>query len=230
MDLAGEELANDAEARQVAQIVANELSRNRYDGEEVAVLVFNIKGQLIHKVGRGPHAAVPASDAQYLTIRFTEQGGLGRRFEKAHPALHIADDDTANLVTSSKAAFAAAECLRAQTGKRRRRTIQALSGISRSINPCSEICRPSTSTNGHFRPVRRLACALSRAVWCNYNSTNRQGAISASKEPTQRVALGMLGDQEVLPDHHGGRYREPRGSARGRPRACARSACGLSAS
>ena len=45
-----EELANDAEARQVAQIVANELSRNRYDGDEIAVLVFNDSGQLIHKV------------------------------------------------------------------------------------------------------------------------------------------------------------------------------------
>jgi len=40
-----EELANDAEARQVAQIVANELSRNRYDGDEIAVLVFNDSGQ-----------------------------------------------------------------------------------------------------------------------------------------------------------------------------------------
>ena len=49
---ASEELANDAEARQVAQIVANELSRNRYDGEEIAVLVFNDSGQLIHKVCR----------------------------------------------------------------------------------------------------------------------------------------------------------------------------------
>jgi hypothetical protein len=86
MDLAGEELANDAEARQVAQIVANELSRNRYDGEEVAVLVFNIKGQLIHKVGRGPHhAAVPASDPQYLTIRFTEQGGLAADLRRRTP-------------------------------------------------------------------------------------------------------------------------------------------------
>jgi hypothetical protein len=47
---ASEELANDAEARQVAQIVANELSRNRYDGEEIAVLVFNDDGQLIHRV------------------------------------------------------------------------------------------------------------------------------------------------------------------------------------
>ena len=46
----GEELANDAEARQVAQIVANDLSRDRYDGEQVAVLVFNNCGQLIYKV------------------------------------------------------------------------------------------------------------------------------------------------------------------------------------
>jgi hypothetical protein len=47
-------MANDAEARQVAQIVANELSRNRYDGEEIAVLVFNDSGQLIHKVWTRP--------------------------------------------------------------------------------------------------------------------------------------------------------------------------------
>ena len=45
-----EELADDAEARRVAQIVANDLSRDRYDGEQVAVLVFNNSGQLIHKV------------------------------------------------------------------------------------------------------------------------------------------------------------------------------------
>jgi hypothetical protein len=56
---ASEELANDAEARQVAQIVANELSRNRYDGEEIAVLVFNDSGQLIHKVWtRSPRRSV----------------------------------------------------------------------------------------------------------------------------------------------------------------------------
>jgi hypothetical protein len=47
---ASEELANDAEARQVAQIVANELSRNRYDGAEITVLVFDYRGQLIHNV------------------------------------------------------------------------------------------------------------------------------------------------------------------------------------
>jgi hypothetical protein len=41
---------SDVEARQVEQIVANELSRNRYDGEEIAVLVFNDDGQLIHRV------------------------------------------------------------------------------------------------------------------------------------------------------------------------------------
>ena len=52
-----EELANDAEARQVAQIVANDLSRDRYDGEQVAVLVFNNSGQLIHKVWTWPPAA-----------------------------------------------------------------------------------------------------------------------------------------------------------------------------
>ena len=50
-------LANDAEARQVAQIVANDLSRDRYDGEQVAVLVFNNSGQLIHKVWTWPAAA-----------------------------------------------------------------------------------------------------------------------------------------------------------------------------
>ena len=58
---AHEELANDAEAREVAQIVANELSRNRYDGEEVAVVVFNDSGQLIHKVWTRPHAAAVAT-------------------------------------------------------------------------------------------------------------------------------------------------------------------------
>jgi hypothetical protein len=52
-----EELANDAEARQVAEIVANELSRNLYDGEEIAVLVFNDSGRLIHKVSTQPHDA-----------------------------------------------------------------------------------------------------------------------------------------------------------------------------
>jgi hypothetical protein len=52
-----EELANDAEARQVAQIVLNDLSRDRYDGEQVAVLVFNNSGQLIHKVWTWPPAA-----------------------------------------------------------------------------------------------------------------------------------------------------------------------------
>jgi hypothetical protein len=56
-----EELANDAEARQVAQIVANELSRNRYDGDEIAVLVFNDSGQLIHKVWTRPHDAAVAT-------------------------------------------------------------------------------------------------------------------------------------------------------------------------
>ena len=55
------ELANDAEARQVAQIVANELSRNRYDGDEIAVLVFNDSGQLIHKVWTRPHDAAVAT-------------------------------------------------------------------------------------------------------------------------------------------------------------------------
>jgi hypothetical protein len=56
---ASEELANDAEARQVAQIIANELSRNRYDGEEIEVLVFNDSGQLIHQVWKwSPDAAV----------------------------------------------------------------------------------------------------------------------------------------------------------------------------
>jgi hypothetical protein len=56
-----EVLANDAEGRQVAQIVANELSRNRPDGEEIAVLVFNDSGQLIHKVWRRPHYAAGAT-------------------------------------------------------------------------------------------------------------------------------------------------------------------------
>jgi hypothetical protein len=56
-----EELANDAEARQVAQIVANELSRNRYDGDEIAVLVFNDSGQLIHKVWTRPHDVAVAT-------------------------------------------------------------------------------------------------------------------------------------------------------------------------
>jgi hypothetical protein len=54
---ATEELANDAEARQVAQIIANELSRDRYDGEEIEVLVFNDSGQLIHQVWTRPHDA-----------------------------------------------------------------------------------------------------------------------------------------------------------------------------
>jgi uncharacterized protein DUF6894 len=58
---ASEELANDAEARQVAQIVANELSRNRYDGEQIAVLVFNDSGQLIHQVWTRPHHAAVAA-------------------------------------------------------------------------------------------------------------------------------------------------------------------------
>jgi hypothetical protein len=58
---ASEELANDAEARQVAQIVANELSRNRYDGEEIAVLVFNDSGQLIHMVWTRPQDAAVAT-------------------------------------------------------------------------------------------------------------------------------------------------------------------------
>jgi hypothetical protein len=56
-----EELVNDAEAKQVAEIVANELSRNRYDGEEIAVLVFNDRGQLIHKVWTRPHDAAVAT-------------------------------------------------------------------------------------------------------------------------------------------------------------------------
>ena len=46
---------------QVAQIVANELSRNRYDGDEIAVLVFNDSGQLIHKVWTRPHDAAVAT-------------------------------------------------------------------------------------------------------------------------------------------------------------------------
>jgi hypothetical protein len=58
---AHEELANDAEAREVAQIVAYELSRNRYDGEEVAVVVFNNGGQLIHKAWTRPHDAAVAT-------------------------------------------------------------------------------------------------------------------------------------------------------------------------
>jgi hypothetical protein len=56
-----EELANDAEARQVAEIVANELSRNRDDGEEIAVLVFDDSGQLIHKVWTRRHDAAVAT-------------------------------------------------------------------------------------------------------------------------------------------------------------------------
>src|SRR5690242_11086938 len=56
-----EVLANDAEARQVAEIVVSELSRNRYDGAEIAVLVFNESGQLIHKVWRRPHDAAGAT-------------------------------------------------------------------------------------------------------------------------------------------------------------------------
>jgi hypothetical protein len=56
-----EVLANDAEARQVAEIVANELSRNRYDGAEIEVLVFNEIGQLIHKVWRRPDDAAGAT-------------------------------------------------------------------------------------------------------------------------------------------------------------------------
>jgi hypothetical protein len=56
-----EVLANDAEARQVAEIVANELSPNRYDGAEIEVLVFNDSGQLIHKVWRRHHDAAVAT-------------------------------------------------------------------------------------------------------------------------------------------------------------------------
>jgi hypothetical protein len=48
-------------SEQVAQIVANELSRNRYDGEEIAVLVFNDSGQLIHKVWTKPADAAVAT-------------------------------------------------------------------------------------------------------------------------------------------------------------------------
>jgi hypothetical protein len=72
---AGEELANDAEARQVAQIVANELSRNRYDGEEVAVLVFNNSGRLIHKVWTRPQDAA-AGTTQSLFAEHVHPKGI----------------------------------------------------------------------------------------------------------------------------------------------------------
>jgi hypothetical protein len=71
---ASEELANDAEARQVAQIVANELSSNRYDGEEIAVLVFNESGQLIHKVWTRPNDAAVATKQRLFPEHVHPQG------------------------------------------------------------------------------------------------------------------------------------------------------------
>jgi hypothetical protein len=62
---ASEELANDAEARQVAQIIANELSRNQYDGAEIAVLVFDYRGRLIHNVRTHNAVAVEAKQTHF---------------------------------------------------------------------------------------------------------------------------------------------------------------------
>ena len=51
---AGEELANDAEARHVAQIVASELSRNRYEaGKWRCWCSIIVAGESI-RFGRGP--------------------------------------------------------------------------------------------------------------------------------------------------------------------------------
>ena len=75
-----EELADDAEARQVAQIVANDLSRDRYDGEQVAVLVFNNSRQLIHKVWTWP-AAITNPPFQNMSTQkdFTKSEGAFER-------------------------------------------------------------------------------------------------------------------------------------------------------
>jgi hypothetical protein len=46
---AAEELPNDIVARNVATLIAGELSRNRYGRDQVAVSVFNEGGRIIHK-------------------------------------------------------------------------------------------------------------------------------------------------------------------------------------
>jgi hypothetical protein len=48
---AAEELANDTIASNVATLIAGELSRNRYGRDQVAVSVFDERGQVIHKIG-----------------------------------------------------------------------------------------------------------------------------------------------------------------------------------
>jgi hypothetical protein len=47
---AAEELANDTIASNVATLIAGELSRNRYGRDQVAVSVFDERGQFIHKI------------------------------------------------------------------------------------------------------------------------------------------------------------------------------------
>jgi hypothetical protein len=70
---AAEELANDTIASNVATLIAGELSRNRYGRDQVAVSVFDERGQVIHKiwtrseydVGRGQAVAqTPDSPAE----------------------------------------------------------------------------------------------------------------------------------------------------------------------
>ena len=47
---AAEELADDHIAGNVATLIAGELSRNRYGRNQVAVLVFDEGGEVIHKI------------------------------------------------------------------------------------------------------------------------------------------------------------------------------------
>jgi hypothetical protein len=82
-----EELANDAEARQVAEIVANELNRNRYDGGEIAVLVFNDSGQLIHKVWRRPYDAAAVARQTLFPEHVHPKGFYQSEPQQRHPPI-----------------------------------------------------------------------------------------------------------------------------------------------
>lgn len=45
----GEQLRNDAAARELCVAVAGELGRNRFGRDQVSVVVLNQKGQLVHR-------------------------------------------------------------------------------------------------------------------------------------------------------------------------------------